>query len=113
VEVVPSSVAPWSEVTDGVLICHSSNVPLPLPDCFPQSVVQALLKQHLIPTRYLCQAPAKSQDFDPVFLLLLAHTPFHFVKPALHRLDSVPVPQHEIHSLQIQPHIFVQMTNSF
>jgi arsenite methyltransferase len=39
VEVVPSSVAPWSEVTDGVLICHSSNVPLPLASLKPGETV--------------------------------------------------------------------------
>ena len=72
------------------------------------------VKPGLVPSRQsTSQPPAKSQNLDQVFLLLLTHMLLHFVKKALHRLDSVPIPQHKTRCLQIQPHIFVQVTNSF
>jgi hypothetical protein len=46
-----------------------------------------------------------------MFLFLSAQPLLHFVKPALQRPDLVPKPQHQIHSLQIKPHILVQVPN--
>jgi hypothetical protein len=48
-----------------------------------------------------------------VVLLILTHKLLHFFKPALQDHDLVPKPQHQIHSLQIQPHILVQVANQF
>jgi hypothetical protein len=67
------------------------------------------LRSLIIFVSSLCQTPAKRQNLNILLLLLLAQPLFRFIKTALYHPDATPIPQHNIHSIQIQSHIVVQV----